>query len=75
VTAAFHWSKWAFFLPVSGLAAQLWSADLVISEPRDVGSLGFGVIAVCNAAAPSDPDPGARVTDAIASRMIREFLP
>jgi len=35
----------------------------------------FGVVAVCNAASRSAPNPGARVTDEIASRMIGEFLP
>lgn len=35
----------------------------------------FGVVAVCNAASRFAPDPGARVTDEIASRMIGEFLP
>jgi hypothetical protein len=37
-------------------------------------NLEFGVVAVCNAASRSSPDPGAEVTDEIVSRMIGEFL-
>lgn len=71
---AYGWNQstrpWADGLTLSHAGSNLqWYSVIWIAPHRD-----FAVVALCNVAAASDPNPGAIATDQAVARMIREFF-